>query len=105
MRLPTAFAKICELATALGARDIGNLPGCWYHRIDDKWEVAVNGHEVPTPCAEYGERPIAPGTAYLRCNEWPAAFLDPKGGCLIGGTEDELLAVLDAAIERTKVTT
>jgi hypothetical protein len=92
------FAGIVELAIAKGAQSIRDLPGCWEMQIDAEWWVAVNGHAETTPCSHGAE--VAPYTAYLEYNGWPAGIVNPKGGIVAAGeaaNEGTLLRALEAA--------
>ena len=89
------FAKVVDLAEAVGVTKISQLAGCWEYRIDDKWSLKVNGHRE-----EVDGLPAFHGMA--TCNEWPASIFSPFSGTVLGGTEDELLEVLDGAIARAK---
>ena len=97
LRLPTVYAKLVDLAYALGARNICNLPGCWEHQIDDQWWCAGNGGKVERQCSTGISVP--PCTFYLEFNGWPAGFVGPAGGIVAAGeaaNEDSLLAAIEA---------
>lgn len=79
------FVAIAEYATRHGAQSIKDLPGCWEVQIDARWWIAVNGHDVPTPCSRGGE-PVPPWSAYIEFNGWPAGLISARdGGCLAAG--------------------
>jgi hypothetical protein len=91
---------IMELAERLGVSKINELPGCWEHRVDEHWWIALNGHREETLC-ENGTS-VPPFHAYIEFNDWPAGLVGLNGGAIAAGTianEDSLLAALrDAAV-------
>ena len=102
-----AFMAIVELSLALGVSKINTLPGCWQHKIDEYWSVAVNGHQEEIALASDAAFPGAQGIsvppfhAYVEYNGWPAGLLDPYGGSIAGGSaanEDTLIAAVRAAM-------
>lgn len=98
--LSTLFLKLADLALAHGVKGIKHLPACWEVQIDERWWVAVNGHEVPVECSRAGQ-PVPAFSAYVEFNGWPAGVLDPFGGFLAAGhlaNEANLTAAIDAAI-------
>lgn len=100
MRVSEAFSKVCDLGMSLGIRSINKLPGCWEHRIDDHWWIALNAHPEAVKCSEGADVP--PFTVYVMFNGWPAGFIAPDGGTMAAGAaanEDELIAALDRAIK------
>ena len=99
-----AFSLIVTLALATGAKSIVDLPGCWEHQIDAQWWVAVNGHKKPRMCSTGTD--VLPFTAYLTFDEWPAGFIDVRGGILAAGAaanEDTLCEALEAALAAARV--
>lgn len=96
--MPEAMILIVELATALGVTAINTLPGCWYHRLDENWEFAVNGHNEPR---KWQDIEIGPFTAYLQWNGFPAGLIGLGGGTMAAGSaanEDALCEALKKAI-------
>ena len=98
-----AFIKIVDLAFAVGANPLSKHAGCWEYRIDEQWEIAVNGQAVVTRCSHGVE--IDPFYCYVQFNGWPAGVLSPAGGMMAAGSsanEEELMAALDRAIAKKK---
>jgi hypothetical protein len=93
-----AFAEIAALASRLGIASIGKLPGCWEHRIDDHWWIAVNGH--PAVQKSSTGKSVPPFSAYVEFCGWPAGIVNPYGGLIAAGdaaNEDTFIAALRAA--------
>jgi len=100
------FCAIVDLALALGVTRIDLLSGCWTHRIDAQWWVAVNGHPggmpASSPDGASAKVPfIVPGQhCYVEYNGWPAGLLNPFVGTLAAGeaaNEDTFIAAIQAA--------
>ncbi len=94
-RLPEIFVKAVDVALASGAEDIKRLPGI--HRLDlgAGWTMETNGHAEEM----HGVPPYS--VAVLRW--WlPRAIVNAAFGQVVGGpgAEDEVIAVLDAALAR-----
>jgi hypothetical protein len=101
-RLPSVFARACELGAALGWNNIAKLPGCQEATISEEWWMAINPHPEPEKCRK-GTR-IPPFTIYFEFNGWPAGFVNAGGGTMAAGriaNEHRLLAAIEAAIEKT----
>jgi hypothetical protein len=87
-----AFVAVMELAQALGVSNINRLDGCWTHRVDDQWWVAVNGHSTEQPAVSpdgaSGHVPVnvPPYGCYVEFNGWGAGFFDPFGGTFAAGS-------------------
>ena len=95
------FKLIADLGNKTGAAPATKFDGCWEHRVNDDWWLALNAHKVEIKCSKGPEVP--PFTCYLEYKGWPAGLVDPYGGTLlrIGDvSEDALIAVLEAALER-----
>lgn len=105
--LAVAANKIAELAHVLGVRNIKAFPGAWYRRIDDKWEVATNGHDKPIDVEPPGcmKATIDPYHTAVWYNGWLAGLMTPFGGIIAAGegaNEDTFIAALDKAIAGVK---
>lgn len=102
MKVAEVFSLLCDLALALGERDLNKTPGCWQHKIDEKWWVALNPHD---DYAEVEGGRVPPFSAYFKCNGWPAGIVNPAGGSMIGTSqsEDALCHALRKAIKQTGV--
>lgn len=90
-----AFAEIAALAVRLGVIEINKLPGCWEHQVDERWWIAVNGHNEPVECSR-GLK-IDPFDCYIEFNGWPAGSLNPAGGIIAAGegaNEDTFIEAL-----------
>lgn len=98
-----AFAKVVEMALALGARDVATKPGCWEHAWGEtpEWYVAINPHLEPTDCSRGVT--VDPGYLFIAFNGWPAGMLHPGGGAIAAGAaanEDSFIAAVEAETAR-----
>jgi hypothetical protein len=103
-----AFSLIADLALAHGALGINKLPGCWVHKVDEHWTLAVNAHPAPvdvTPDGTMGAE-VPPFTAAVWWHGWLAGLIGPGGGSIAahpeGANEDRLIADLQAAIAKVE---
>lgn len=88
-----AFVRVVELGLALNIKPLPEHDGCWEHEIDERWWIAVNGHDKPQLMRKHPNlSPLAPYTIYVEFNGWPAGLLGIDGGCIAAG---------EAANERT----
>jgi len=100
------FAKVCDLATALGVSQINKLPGAWVQTIDEHWIVALNGHNEDlevTPAGTMGVSELPFGHMAVWFNGWLAGLFTINGGEFAAGSaanEDTFIAALEAAILR-----
>ena len=95
-RLTEASCVIVELAEKLGVSNIKDLPGAWFHKVNEKWSVAVNGHAETMHCGPEGGMDIdIPGYHFaVWKNGWLFGLLTAFGGQFMGtdGTgEDEFI--------------
>ena len=100
-RISVLFERLVDLMLVRGFSNIKDLPGCAEIRIDERWQVAVNGHSEATKCSHGPEIPAY--AAYVQCNGWPAGIITPYGGVVAAGklaNEATLLEAIDAAIAR-----
>jgi hypothetical protein len=114
MEIKEAFMAVVELAEALGVERIDRLPGCWEHKVDAQWFIAVNGHTTPKAIRGFaGGAAAMPGEVlfidplhvYLEFNGFPAGIIGMRSGLLAAGSaanEDTLIAALRAATARAK---
>lgn len=99
-----AFAVLAELCVKLDAAPANKHPGCWETQIDERWWVALNGHNESKPCTS-GEV-IKPFHCYITFNGWPAGVLTPYGGVIAAGecaNEGAFIAAMRARIAREDV--
>lgn len=77
---------IVLLAEQLGATSIKDLPGAWFHQIDDKWAVAANGKKETQHCGPQGGMDIDLPFGHFAVwrNGWLFAMLTPFGGTFMG---------------------
>lgn len=92
-----AFYLVAEYAVALGAKFIGDLPGCWEKGIDEHWWVAVNGHDDDVVCSR--GTPVPPGTCYVEHKKWPAGMVTEDGGVIEAGNGADVVNFM-AAVRR-----
>jgi hypothetical protein len=79
-----AFAVLADLCIALGEAPLSKHVACWEHKIDERWAVAVNGHNEPKHCS-FSAVPVDPFNCYVQFNGWPAGILNPYGGIIAAG--------------------
>ncbi len=72
-----ARALIFALHKHDGGPPVSKLPGLWYRRLDDQWEIWVNGHLEPLALARKDgvQFTVQPGDCYVEYNGWPAGSL------------------------------
>jgi hypothetical protein len=99
VKISLVFGRIVELAESLGVQRINELPGCWEHKVDERWRIAVNAHREERKTSTGAAVP--PLCCYVEYNGWPAGILRPNGGIIAAGTganEGTLIAALERAI-------
>lgn len=72
VNLPDAVSLVCDLHKRDGATPIGKLPGVWHRKIDERWQIWVNGHMTEMKGGPDGDIGIHPGDCYVEFNGWPA---------------------------------
>lgn len=100
MQISEAFLKIGDLCVAADAAPLNKHAGCWEYQVDERWWIAVNGHPEPTRNSDNFE--VAPFTAVVKYNGWPAGVLDPSGGIIAAGECANEGAFIEALIAATK---
>lgn len=104
-----AFFTIVELGTVLGIENIKDLPGCWVHKVDENWTIALNAHNAPVHVDLQVEQDLMPVDvpafgAAVWWHGWLAGLLTPGAGAIAahpeGASEERLIADLKAAIQR-----
>lgn len=82
------FVLLADIAKKDGVSGISKLPGLWERRIDDHWEIAVNGHnetiEWPQTKDRMGCR-IESCHCAVMFNGCLAGILNPYGGIIAAG--------------------
>jgi hypothetical protein len=87
------FATVVQWAIAQGADNIKALPGVWHGETDD-WTVKLNGHPR--------EIDDVPPYGYLITHKTALCGLaigNAAGGCVMGPSEDDLIAYFTAEID------
>lgn len=86
------FGVIMRWAMAHGARHIDKLPGCWERSVSGvaggTWHVALNGHAEPVEVRAPDEGAVcdvAPFSAFVWWNGWPAGDIGTSGWSLAAG--------------------
>ncbi len=106
MQFTAVFIKITELVRCLGVTNINQIPGAWFYRVNDRWEIAVNGHGCQIEIVSDGERlgcTLDGFNTAIWYNGWLVGILTPVDGILAAGcaaNEDALIDALDSAIAR-----
>ncbi len=77
------FVLIAELAEKKGIRSIKDLPGASHLRVDDHWELWINGR--PENVQVDGVA-LEPYHCYIKFNGWPAGICNPFGGWIAAGS-------------------
>lgn len=93
---------VFDRIVALAERDKRIPVGFWVRPLKADWTLTVNG----TGETRDNIPPYHASITGLTATGWPiVAIISPAGGNIIGCTEDEILAVLDAALAETEGTT
>ena len=98
IQIPEVLSKIIDLALREGVESINEYPGCWYRKVDERWEFWMNAHGE-TIDTEQGVS-VPPYEVYVQYNGWPAGFVGPSGGIIASGpnaNEDAFIAALEGA--------
>lgn len=103
MQLSTAFSLVADLAGLLGVSRINKLATHWECRIDEHWQIAVNGTDKPMLAQPEGSMgvTIEPYHMAVFFNGWLAGLLTPRDGtfvCGAAGNEDAFIAALEKRI-------
>lgn len=102
--LDRVWQSVCTLAAVEGAAPLNAHEGCWCCKIDERWAIAVNGHDrdesIPKGSSIFplGVAKVLPFHMYVEFNGWPAGMLHPYGGSIAAG-ELANLSTLAAALE------
>jgi hypothetical protein len=94
------FDLIAQIAIKDGASPMKKHEGCWNRKIDDNWEIWVNGHREPKPGPP--DVLVQPFNCYVEFNGWPAGSFSPVEGCLAAGSlanEETFAEALKKVIE------
>ena len=103
-----AFHLIAELGIADGVAPMSKHEGLWYRKLDENWEIAVNGHREAILSQSDVNRiacTVEPFRAAVWWNGWLEGFIDPYGGVIAAGelaNEETLVAALRKAIEKAE---
>ena len=104
MKVSALFDAVVRLHKALNLPPMTEMPDrIWSYRISDYWAFVLNG--TPSMLVlEDGELRgrVEPYGVTVWGGGWLAGMFTPDGGTMIGasGTEDQLLAALEAEIQR-----
>lgn len=106
-----AYGLIGELYLAIHDRPVGEQypGGCWEHAVDDRWFVALNGHEEPMQAAGPEEElppvTVNPYEVTVWFNGFPAGSMNPFQGVLAAGAaanEDTFCEAVERAIAQAR---
>lgn len=97
-----AFVRVAELCEARNEHPISKYEGCWECVVDERWQLAVNGHKVAKACSFSPETPIEPFHCYVTFNGWPAFIFNPYGGGGAAGEAANEHTFIEAVIAATK---
>ena len=104
-RSPLAFSLVADLVIARGQAPMTQYDAPLHVPIDDRWEGWINGSDEDSVIADAATSSMAheatvPPFSFMAFRlGWLAGIIDPGGGTVIGSSEDELVAALEAAIE------
>lgn len=105
--LAEIWALVVDIADAHDATPMTKHPRPWYLRIDEQWEISINGGRQPAHCTQISGQPTAPIPAthmLVQFNGFPAGLLSPYDGVIAAGTtanDNTLIAALRAHLRRT----
>jgi len=88
------WESLAGLATSCDAAPMSKHEGCWEKRLNEQWEISVNGHGEEKECVHGAVVP--PFTIYVRYNGWPAGLIDSHGGSIAAGEGANIDTFLDA---------
>jgi len=98
------FEEVGALALSLGETPWNKYEGCWTHKIDDLWDVAVNAHKEPHKAGggKLMECDVPPFEMAVWYAGWLAGFVPPEGEFLFAAGEGGNIENFMAAVaERT----
>lgn len=94
-----SFGEVAALGLALG---IGPgqwaKPGCWEHRIDEHWEISMNGNKGTRKDSKGAE--VSGFSVLVWFNGFPAGEIGPFDGIIAAGelaNEDTFIAAVRKA--------
>lgn len=96
-----AFSVLVDLIMSLKLHPIKDK--IVYIRIDDQWEVWMNGHMTEEELKP-GVK-IMPASAYIEFDGWPVAMMNPASGEIISSisvNENAFIAAVKKRIEADK---
>lgn len=100
MQLSEAFCAVMDYVDAQGAAPLNQYEGCWESRVDERWTISLNGHNVPVADSAGGLVPEF--SCAIGFNGWPAGIIDPFGNGLIAAgalaNEDAFIEALQRAV-------
>lgn len=101
--LAEAVCLIVEYAEKMGVKSIKDLPGAWFHQINDKWAVACNGQKTPQHVGPKDGMDIdlKPFHFAVWKNGWLFALMTPFDGQFMGtdhAGEDEFCEMMKEII-------
>lgn len=103
--IPEAYGLTVDLALQMGA---GCIRGTvWSGRIDELWQVSINGSNKPAEVKPDGTMgcTLQPFEIGIFFNGWLACIVSPSGGCFIGdeaGNEDTYINAVKFALNRNQ---
>ena len=95
-----AFALIMRLAEKDKVKAINKLDGCWERRIDDNWQISLNGH--PHTVLNSRDMEVLGFSCLIEFNGFPAGMLDPAGGIIAAGqaaNEDTFIEAIERILD------
>jgi hypothetical protein len=63
---------IFQLHKLDGIPGIGQLPGLWERKLNERWTFWINGHMEALKGGPRKDIPVQPGDCYVEYNGWPA---------------------------------
>ena len=101
--LAQSMRALADEILSEAAAPLNKRVGCWELRVDEQWEIAMNGHNSPIQCSHGCEVP--PFAVYVQFNGWPAGVIGPSGGWIAAGEVANEDAFIAAVRRRTNAAT
>ena len=95
--LSEAFSVMADLHMARGHKGLNKLTSPFVLTIDEHWRTLTNATKEPVTSEDGDE--IPPFSALVFYGDLPVGFINPYGGALLSGAEDDFIAAVKTQIE------
>lgn len=92
---------ICDLAEAAGIVPLNSLPGLWYIKLNEHYEMWANAHNEELKIEDEGVS-IPPFHFLVKFNGWPFALFHPQDGVMGHGSVGNIETFMDAIAAKTE---